>query len=64
MGDFSAAPGTLVVLARRLESLGIEHRGPLTHNGGDRSLYVEDPAGNVVECWDFFARGRTVTALE
>jgi catechol 2,3-dioxygenase-like lactoylglutathione lyase family enzyme len=61
---FSAAPGTLVALARRLETLGIEHRGPLEHDGGDRSLYVEDPAGNVVEFWDFFVRGRTVTALE
>jgi catechol 2,3-dioxygenase-like lactoylglutathione lyase family enzyme len=60
----SAAPATLVVLARRLETLGIEHRGPLQHDGGDRSLYVEDPAGNVVEFWDFFVRGRTVTALE
>jgi catechol-2,3-dioxygenase len=61
---FSAAPGTLVVLARRLEALGIEHRGPLEHAGGDRSLYVEDPAGNVVEFWDYFGRGRTVAALE
>jgi catechol 2,3-dioxygenase-like lactoylglutathione lyase family enzyme len=61
---FSAAPGTLVALAQRLETLGIEHRGPLEHDGGDRSLYVEDPAGNVVEFWDFFVRGRTVTALE
>ena len=61
---FSAAPGTLVALARRLETLGIEHRGPLEHDGGDRSLYVEDPAGNVVEFWDFFVRGRTVTALD
>ncbi len=60
---FSAARGTLGVLARRLETLGIEHRGPLEHDGGDRSLYVEDPAGNVVEFWDFFVRGRTVTAL-
>ena len=59
----SAAPGTLVALARRLETLGIEHRGPLKHNGGDRSLYLEDPAGNVVELWDFFTRGRTVMAL-
>jgi catechol 2,3-dioxygenase-like lactoylglutathione lyase family enzyme len=60
---FSAAPGALAVLARRLETLGIEHRGPLEHDGGDRSLYVEDPAGNVVEFWDFFGRGRTVSAL-
>jgi catechol-2,3-dioxygenase len=61
---FSAASGTLVALAQRLETLGIEHRGPLEHDGGDRSLYVEDPAGNVVEFWDFFVRGRTVAALE
>jgi hypothetical protein len=25
--------------------------------GGDRSLYCEDPAGNVLELWDFFHRG-------
>jgi catechol-2,3-dioxygenase len=60
---FSAAPGTLDALARRLEALGIDHRGPLAHDGGDQSLYVEDPAGNVVEIWDFFVRGRTVAAL-
>ena len=60
----SAAPGTLEALARRMEALEIDHRGPLAHDGGDRSLYVEDPAGNVVEIWDFFVRGRTVAALE
>ncbi len=32
--------------------------GPEEHDGGDRSLYVEDPEGNVVEVWDFFARGQ------
>ena len=31
---------------------------PEEHDGGDRSLYVEDPEGNVVEVWDFFGRGR------
>ena len=25
---------------------------------GDRSIYVEDPEGNVVEVWDFFCRER------
>jgi catechol-2,3-dioxygenase len=60
----STTPGGLGALARRLESLGIEHRGPLAHEGGDWSLYVEDPAGNVVEVWDFFVRGRTVADLE
>ena len=29
---------------------------PVEHDGGDRSLYVEDPEGNVVEVWDFFNR--------
>jgi hypothetical protein len=24
------------------------------HEGGDRSVYFEDPEGNVVEAWDFF----------
>ena len=32
-------------------------RGPVAHPGGDRSIYVEDPEGNVVEVWDFFSRG-------
>jgi catechol-2,3-dioxygenase len=53
---FSAAPGTLDELAGRVS----EHanvRGPVEHPGGDRSIYVEDPEGNVVEVWDFFRRG-------
>ncbi len=53
---FSAAPGRLDDLVARLERLGIGHRGPVDHDGGDRSLYVEDPEGNVVEVWDFFER--------
>ena len=48
---FAARPGTLDDLAERLE------REPVEHEGGDRSLYVEDPEGNVVEVWDFFKRG-------
>jgi hypothetical protein len=39
-------------------------RGPERHSGGDRSLYVTDPEGNVVEVWDYFGRGRAVEALE
>ena len=56
---FSAAPGTLDRLSERLR----EHapvRGPVEHPGGDRSLYLEDPEGNVVEIWDFFERGAGV----
>jgi catechol-2,3-dioxygenase len=51
---FAAARGTLDALAGRLDEHGIEHRGPVEHDGGDRSVYVEDPEGNVVEVWDFF----------
>ena len=47
----SASPRTLDDLVRRLS----EHaavNGPV-----DRSFYVEDPEGNVVEVWDFFRHG-------
>jgi catechol-2,3-dioxygenase len=55
---FSAGPGGLDALAARLEEHGHEYRGPVEHDGGDRSLYVEDLEGNVVEVWDFFERGQ------
>jgi len=47
---FATHPGTLGALAERLRL------APVEHEGGDRSLYVEDPEGNVVEVWDFFHR--------
>ena len=46
--------------ARRLDRLrehGVAVRGPVEHPGGDRSIYFEDPAGNLVEAWDFFDHG-------
>jgi catechol-2,3-dioxygenase len=52
----SASPGSLDVAVERLRSLSIGFRGPVEHPGGDRSIYVEDPEGNVVEVWDFFQR--------
>jgi catechol-2,3-dioxygenase len=52
----SASPSGLDALRERLTRAGIEHQGPVVHEGGDRSLYVRDPAGNVVEVWDFFRR--------
>ncbi|MGI8781612.1 MAG: VOC family protein [Solirubrobacteraceae bacterium] len=61
---FSAAPGRLDALRERLRALGASVRGPEGHDGGDRSIYVQDPEGNVVEVWDFFGRGRAVEALE
>jgi catechol-2,3-dioxygenase len=51
------SPGSLDSLVDRLAELGIETEGPVEHDGGDRSLYLEDPEGNVVEVWDFFHRG-------
>jgi catechol-2,3-dioxygenase len=60
----SAAPGRLDVLAERLRAHGVAVRGPERHAGGDRSLYAEDPEGNLVEVWDFFGRGGTTEALE
>jgi len=52
-----AEPGALDALVGRLRGRGIAVRGPEEHPGGDRSIYVEDPEGNVVEVWDFFERG-------
>ena len=60
---FSAAPGRLDALVERLREHGASVRGPEEHDGGDRSLYVEDPEDNVVEVWDFFGRGRAVEDL-
>jgi catechol-2,3-dioxygenase len=54
---FSAGPGGLDALVERLDAAGHHYRGPVEHDGGDRSLYVEDLEGNVVEVWDFFERG-------
>jgi catechol-2,3-dioxygenase len=61
---FSAAPGRLDALVERLRANGAEVRGPEQHDGGDRSIYVEDPEGNVMEVWDFFARGRSSVDLQ
>ena len=61
---FGAAPGELDALVERLREAGAEVRGPEEHDGGDRSIYVEDPEGNVVEVWDFFERGRDVADLK
>ncbi len=57
----SVSPGRLDGLAGSLRAAGAEVRGPVDHPGGDRSAYVTDPEGNVVELWDVFQRapGRT-----
>jgi catechol-2,3-dioxygenase len=53
----ASSPGRLEGVRESLSRIGAEFRGPVEHEGGDRSLYVEDPEGNVVEVWDFFHRG-------
>jgi catechol-2,3-dioxygenase len=46
---FGVAPGTLDAIVERLGDRGIEVEGPVEHPGGDRSIYLSDPEGNVVE---------------
>ncbi len=54
----SASPQQLDRLNRRLAVQGVDVHGPVEHPGGDRSIYFQDPAGNVVEAWDFFEQGQ------
>jgi catechol-2,3-dioxygenase len=49
--------GTLLRLADELRASGLDVKGPIEHDGGDRSLYVFDPEGNRVELWDYFHDG-------
>ena len=53
---FSVGDG-LDALSGRLRERGVEVEGPVEHDGGDRSAYFSDPAGNRVEIWDFFRDG-------
>jgi catechol-2,3-dioxygenase len=55
---FSASPGRLDDLTGELRQAGVDVHGPVEHDGGDRSIYFRDPAGNVVETWDFFEQGQ------
>ena len=61
---FGAEPGSLDGLVARLEDRGVPSKGPMEHPGGDRSVYLEDAEGNVVEVWDFFDRGQDVGDLK
>jgi catechol-2,3-dioxygenase len=58
---FAAGPGRLDAVRERLDALGVACRGPVEHEGGDRSIYARDPDGNVVEVWDFFDHGEGET---
>lgn len=53
----SVGSGKLESLSGDLRSRGVEVQGPIEHDGGDRSAYFFDPAGNRVELWDFFRDG-------
>jgi catechol-2,3-dioxygenase len=53
----SVPRGRLHDIGRQLAETGIPTRGPVQHDGGDQSLYFEDPDGNLVELWDFFEDG-------
>lgn len=54
---FSVDADRLDALTAQLREQGIEVEGPIDHEGGDRSAYFFDPAGNRVELWDFFQDG-------
>ena len=54
----NAAPRQLDGIVERLRASGEDVEGPVEHEGGDRSIYIEDPEGNVVEVWDFLERGK------
>ncbi|MDQ2629514.1 MAG: VOC family protein [Actinomycetota bacterium] len=53
----SVGSGELEALSENLRARGVEVQGPIEHDGGDRSAYFFDPAGNRVELWDFFRDG-------
>lgn len=53
----AASRGRLDDIADRLRDADAKVRGPIEHDGGDRSLYTEDPEGNVLEIWDYFHDG-------
>jgi catechol-2,3-dioxygenase len=61
---FAVEPGRLDGLRERVLARGAEVEGPHEHDGGDRSMYVRDPEGNVVEAWDYFERGRRIDGLD
>ena len=54
---FSATRNGLAAILDRLRAAGALPTGPVEHEGGDRSIDVEDPGGNVVEVWDYFENG-------
>ena len=58
----SVTQGTLDRLAGELRDEGFDVKGPVEHDGGDRSVYVFDPEGNRLELWNFFREGEGADA--
>ena len=50
----SVKQGVLERIGNKLSDYGVDVEGPIEHDGGDRSIYFDDPGGNRVELWDFF----------
>lgn len=50
----SASAAQLDSMVEALARSDWEHEGPVTHDGGDRSVYLSDPEGNRVEIWDYY----------
>lgn len=53
----SVPAGALDAIAAAARAAGVDAQGPVRHEGGDQSLYLRDPEGNVVEAWDYFEDG-------
>jgi catechol-2,3-dioxygenase len=51
-------PEGLDAMVERFGQTGRRFEGPITHEGGDRSVYLSDPEGNRVELWDYPATHR------
>ena len=60
----SVPPGMLDDAYVRMRELGVGFEVPVEHSGGDRSLYCEDPAGNVLELGDFFEREQGTAGVD
>ena len=50
---FSAGRARLACILERPGAIGASPTSPVEHAGGNLSIYVEDPEGNVVEIWDY-----------
>jgi catechol-2,3-dioxygenase len=55
---------TLNALVQRLRAAETDFRGPVEHEGGDRSLYWTDPDGHCGEAWELFAGDGTTEDVQ